>query len=220
MMSDFSIGFFTINKHKEKIYPHLTEDDLLIQYNEKWVGKLSAMDWKKQPQLQNLALSKEMPLLYVVNAEDHDFIMNILYEEEIKFHFHISYEVGMDLYTEIGAKMYGNYWWLDEDLDESTRDERDKQIRKEWAKQMEQQGLLDRYFSNASLESLKAFKLFDISEENILKLNEILTIKNCAKGSHSMVYDLLDCLGLEGFAFVSFDYASDGNDDRFTILNP
>jgi len=214
-MSDFSIGFFTTNENKEKVYPYLKENELFIQYNEAWLGKLSAMDWEEQPRLENLALSKEVPLLYVMHAEDHGFSIKILHEEELKFYFDVSYEAGEELHTEIGVELYGNNWWQDE----SKRKERHKQIREEWAKQLEQEGMLDNSFSHINLESLKAFHLFGMSEEKLLKINEILTIKNWARDSHGMVYDLLDCLGLKQFSFVAYDYFSRGDDDRFSLLN-
>jgi len=215
-MSDFSIGFFTTSENKEKVYPYLIENELFIQYNEAWVGKLSPMDWEDQPRPENLALSKEVPLLYVMHAEDHGFSMKILYKEEEKFHFNVSYEVGVELYTEIGIELFGSNWWQDV----NKRDERDKQIREAWVKQLEQKGVLDNFFSHINLESLKTFQLFGVSEENISKLNEILTVKNCAQDSHGMVYNLLYYLGFEQFSFVAYDYVSSGEDDRFTILNP
>jgi len=214
-MSDFSTGFFSTNENKEKIYPYLIENELLIQYNDAWVGKLSATDWEEQPQPQNLALSNEVPLLYVMHAEDHGFSMEILHEEKVKFHFDVSYEVGVKLYTEIGIELYGSNWWLDV----NKRGERHKQIREAWVKQLEQQNVLDDFFSHINLESLSAFHLFGISEESILEINEILTIKNCAQDSHEMVHALLDCIGLKQFSFVGYDYVTGGNDDRFTILN-
>ena len=215
MMSDFSVGFFTTNENKDKVYPYLIKNDLFIQFNEAWVGKLSIMDWDLQPQPQNLALSKEVPLLYVMHAEDHGFSLKILHEEAVKFSFDISYEVGEELYTEIGIGLYGNDWWQDE----SKRDERHKQIKEEWVKQLEQQGILDEFFSNINLDSLKVFHLFGISTEKIVEMNNILSVKNFADDSHGMVYALLDCLGLTFFSFVSYDYMSRGDDDRFTILN-
>jgi len=213
-MSDFSVGYFTRDENKEKVYPYLTEGELLIQYNDEWVGKLSALDWEK-PQPQTLALSKEMPLLYVMHAEDHGFSMKILHEEEIKFHFDVSYEVGIELYTETGIDLYGNNWWEDT----NKREERHQHIRAEWAEQLEQRGLLDHFFSNINAESLKAFQVFGISESCLLELSEILTIKNCATDGHQMIYALLDCLGLTQFSFVSYNYVSDGADDRFKVLN-
>lgn len=215
-MSDFSAGFFTINENKEKIYPYLIEGEYLIQYNEDWVGKLSPGDWETSYQPQTLALSKQVPLLHVMHAEDHGFYLRILHEEEVKFQFEISYEVGADLYTKVGNELYGKNWWRDAD----NKDERYERVREEWAKQLEQQGILDDFFSHINLESLKAFRLFGISEDMLMEINEILTIKNCAKDSHEMVYSLLDCVGLKQFDFVAHNYVSYGDDDRFTILNP
>ena len=214
-MSDFSAGFFTKNESKEKIYPYLMEGEFLIQYNEEWVGKLSPEDWGPGYQPQTLALSKQVPLLHVMHAEDHGFYLRILHEEEVKFQFEISYEVGADLYTKVGNELYGKSWWQDAD----NRDERYERVREEWAIQLEQQGILDDFFSNINLESLKAFRLFGISEETLLEIKEILTIKNCAKDSHAMVYSLLDSIGLKQFSFVSYKYVSYGDDDRFAILN-
>ena len=69
------------------------------------------------------------------------------------------------------------------------------------------------------LVSLKAFQVFGISEACLVEISKILTIKNCATDSHEMVYALLDCLGLKQFSFVSYEYVSDGEEDRFEILN-
>ena len=217
-MSDFSAGFFTLSENKEKVYPFLTDDEIFIQYNESWVGKLSEMDMGTDYLPQTLALSKEVPLLHIIHAEDHGFVIRILHEGDVKFHFDASYEVGADLYTEIGNELYGCEWWADADI--SKIDERHQKIKVEWAKQLEEQGLLNAFFANINEDSLKAFQIFGITDEALQNINQILTVKNFSQDSHKMVYDLLDCLGLVGFSFVSHQYASYGDDDRFTVLNP
>ena len=214
-MSDFSSGFFMLSENKEKVPPYLARNEWFIQLNEKWIGKLSPMDTSTEYQPQTLALSKEVPLLHLIHAEEHGFLIRILHERDVKFHFDISYDIGVELYTEIGNELYGDHWWRDV----KTRDERNQRTREEWSKRLENQGMLDAFFSNLNLEKLETFQLFGVNKENLLKASKILTIKNCAKDSLGMVYDLLDCLGLKEFYFVAHHYVSKLGSAKFTVLN-
>jgi len=101
-MSDFSAGFFFLSKNKDKIYPYMNQGEVLIQYNETWVGKLSSSDLSTNYQPQDITLSNEVPMLHIIHAEDHGFFLRILHECAVVFEFDISYEVGTELYTEIG----------------------------------------------------------------------------------------------------------------------
>jgi len=222
MMSDFSVGYFTRNENKEKVYPYLTEDELFIQYNDEWIGKLSALDWEK-PQPQTVALSKEMPLLYVMNAEDHGFSMKILHDEEVKFDLDISYDIRERIFDEVAHELYGEDCWEIMMSSIGTSDNKMEMANQVTEKRIKDENILETAmkitFANINDDSLKIFEIFGFDEEIIQNLKQILTIKNGIENSHQMIYNLLDCLGLKQFSFVSYEYVSGGEDDRFEILN-
>ena len=218
VMSDFSAGIFTLNENKDKVYPFLIESELFIQYNDKWVGKLSPTDMNTDMEIhpQTVALSKEVPLLHVINAEDHGFYIRILHEGDIKFHFDIPYSAEADLAYEIGTELFGEEWFLDA----SKAQERIQQASEEAAKRLKERGIPDIYFKNIDEESLKAFQIFGFNDDIVQKVRQVLTIENFNQDSHKMVYDLLDSLGLTQFSFVAHSYASHKDDDRFVVLYP
>jgi len=211
-MSEFSAGIFTLSKYKDELYPFLTEEDLLIRYNEMWLGKLSPMDMSAGIQSQTIGLSKEIPLLHIINAEDHGFFIQILYDGEVKFRFDVPYDIGSDIFMEIGNELYGDEkWFLDEDKVKTASDA--------MKNQPEIQNTIDGLFANISEESISAFELFGFGKETLQSIQNILTTANFKQNSQEMVYDLLDYLGLGEFSFVAHSYISDGYDDRFRILN-
>lgn len=220
-MSDFSAGFFTVNENKEKIYPYLTKNEFLIQYNEAWVGKLSPADMETdyQHQPQTIELSKEVPLLHVVNAEDHGFYMRILHEGEIGFSFEVSYDIRENVFEEVSYELYGDDRW---DI-MLTDGDKMKEANEATEKRIQDENIIETtvatYFANINDDNLKIFEIFGFDEETIRNIKNILTVENCIDNSHKMVDNLLDCLGLKQFSFVSYKYVSYGDDDRFTILN-
>lgn len=222
-MSDFSVGFFTRDAYKEKVYPHLTEYDLLIQYNESWIGKLSDADWQQQPQLQNLTLSKEVPLMYVMNAEDHGFSMKIFHEEEVKFTLDISYDIYDKVFNEVAHELYGEDCWEVMMSSIGTDDNKMDAANERTEKRLKDENILEtettKALANINNESLKIFGIFGFEGEVLQNLKQILTVENGVEDSRKMVGDLLDCLGLAPLEFVSYDYLSRGGDDRFEVLN-
>jgi len=60
---------------------------IFIQYNEKWIGKLSPDDMNDDYQPQTIGLSNEIPLLHIIHAEDHGLYIRVLHEGVIKFAF-------------------------------------------------------------------------------------------------------------------------------------
>ena len=222
-MSDFSIGFFTRDAYKGNVYPHLTENDLFIQYNEAWVGKLSAQDWERQPQPPNLALSKDVPLLYVMHAEDHGFSMKVLHEEEIKLDFDISYGIYDKVFNEVAHELYGEDCWEVMMSSVGTDDNKMDEANEITEKRLKDENILEkemtRALANINDERLKIFEIFGFNREIIQNLKQILTIQNGVENSRKMVDNLLDCIGLTQLEFVSYEYISRGDDDRFEILN-
>ena len=209
-MSEFSEGYFAKNENKEKIYPYLTKEELLIQLNEKWVGKLSELDCE-DPQPKTVALSNDVPLLYLSHAEDHGFDIMILHKEDVKFEFYLSYELEYDVYAEIAVELYGENWteivgWHHE------------KIKVESGKRMPD--IINQIFADINLERLEPFKLFGISEENIAKIADIFTVKNYneSESLHDIFADLVHFLGLEEFHWISHRYCS-RDDSRVVKLN-
>ena len=214
-MSDFSAGLFTLSQYKEEVYPFLLEDELLIQYNEKWIGKLSSGDLSTDYPPKTMELIKKLPFLHIMNGEDHNFFMRVLHEGEVKCQFDLPYDIEGHLYGRIAYEIYGENCWdiIMNSLDKS------EHVVKETTKYMKENKILETVFSKAcSNLDMKIFSLFNINDEMLDKIKLILTPDNYIQDRHSMIYDFLDCLGLDGFSFVSLDYLSYGDDDRFVLL--
>ena len=222
-MSDFSAGIFTVNKNKEKVYPYLTKDEVFIEYNEAWVGKLSSMDMDTDYEPQTLALSKEVPLLHIINAEDHGFLMRILHEGVVKFHFETSYDIQERLFNEVAHELYGDDCWDIMLSSIGTSDDKMKRANEVTEKRFKDENILETtietVFADVNKGGLKTFEIFGFDEEIMQNIKHTLTIENYTENIPQMVYNLLDCLGLKQFSFVSHRYVSHGDDDRFTILN-
>jgi len=212
-MSDFSAAVFALNKDKDKVFPFLTKGDYFIQYNEMWVGKLSSDDMEEDINPQIFALSKEIPLLRIVHAEDHGFWMHVLFEGEIKFQFEVSYEVGAELYGQIAYELYGDIeWYFDE--------EKRKIVGGKVAEHPDLINANKVFFGGINEESLTVLDIFGFDSETIKIISDILTVENFEKDPHEMVSNLLDSLGLTYFSFVAHNYFSHGDDDRYVLLNP
>jgi len=201
-MSDFSAGVFTLSKNKDKVYPFLTEGELFIQYNEKWVGKLSPLDMNDDFQPQTIALSKTTPLLHIINAEDHGFCIRILHNGDITFKFEVPFNAEGELAHEIGEEMFGEEWFLDFEKAE----ERYKKVNEEAAKRLSTQGVPDIYFANIDEENLKAFQIFGFDEKVLQKVQQVLTVESFVKDRYEMVYALLDSIGFTQFSYVAHNY--------------
>lgn len=104
----------------------------------------------------------------------------------------------------IGYKEFGIRW---------------KQAGKEAYKRHIQQGLPDTYFNKITKENLEIFRAFDLSDEELHKMQQNLSLEKFLQGSHDMVYDFLDCIGLTDFSFVAHDYISMEDGERFVVLN-
>jgi len=213
-MSDFSAGVFALSKNKDKVYPFLTKKDLFIQYNDQWVGKLSDTDYEERFQPQTIALSKEVPLLYIMNAEDHGFSMKILHDGNTTFQFELPYYAEAELAHELGYELFGEEWLFEPDKLE----QRSKQANEEAAKILKEQGAPAIYFASINEENLKAFHVFDFSHDTLQEICEILTVENFVQGSHKMVFALLNCIGLTDFSFVAHSYVFTEDEDRFKVL--
>jgi len=213
-VSDFSAGVFILSKHKYRVYPFLKDDEFFIQYNEHWVGKLSPTDTNEDFQVQTLALSKEAPLLHIINAEDHGFCVQILHEEKIIFKFEIPYNIEADYAHEIGTELFGEDWFLDFDKAQ----ERYQQANEEAAKRLAEKNIPAKYFDDINDEKLQAFHVFGFDEKTLKKVQQILTVENFTQDSYEMVHAFLYSIYLTKFSFVSHSYISHG-DDRFTLLN-
>jgi len=224
-MSDFSSGIFALSKDKDKIYPFLTKDEIFIQYNDKWVGKLAPTDMEDKIQPQTLALSKEIPLLHVMHAEDHGFFMQILHEGEVKFNFDISYDIGHDqFFYEVGEELYGDAWedWYDGGTcfsEESKKSELQK-INDKVAQRLKEERLPDLYFDNINKETLQIFKLFGASEETLANIQNILSVEYFNENFTGMVYSFMAELGLKKFGWISHHYLNNSEyPHQYAILN-
>lgn len=221
-MSDFSAGIFALSNDVDKIYPFLIKDEVLIQYNDMWVGKLAPTDMKDKYPPQTLALSKEIPLLHIMHAEDHGFFVQVLHEGVVKFNFDIPYNIGHDqFFYEIGEELFGDEWedWLDGHacFSDESKAENIKLINEKVAQKLKKERIPESFFDNINKESLQAFKLFGCSEEILENIQHILSPEYFEQHFIDMVYSFLNALGLTKFSYVSYDYMN--NPHPYTILN-
>jgi len=210
-MSDFSAGIFALSNDVDKIYPFLIKDEVLIQYNDMWVGKLAPTDMKDKYPPQTLALSKEIPLLHIMHAEDHGFFVQVLHEGVVKFNFDIPYNIGHDqFFYEIGEELFGDEWedWLDGHacFSDESKAENIKLINEKVAQKLKKERIPESFFDNINKENLQVFKLFGCSEETLENIQHILSPEYFEQHFTGMVYSFLDALGLTKFSFVSYDY--------------
>lgn len=197
-MSDFSAGYFTVSKYKDQVYPYLLAGEKFVAYNPQWVGKFSPQDMDDEPHPQTILLSRAVPLLHVIHAEDHGFNLRVYHQGKVQFAFDIPHMAGEELLFELGQEKYGDEFFLDEGVMTALQAEVDGILA--------QQGVPHCFFEGITREGLECFKLFDLPDDTLDKMMEILTVARYTAGSHQLVYDLLDTIGLTEFDFISYDY--------------
>jgi len=219
-MSEFSSGIMIQSCHKNTALKFMEEGTELIQLNDSWLCMLSESDYCNDIAETNyteevLNLSEHIPLLNIVNAEDHEFMLGILYHKKLVFNFGIEYDVESEFVFQTGLELYGEEYiekLFDEEVTEHVKRETEKRF-------VEVEGRVQSFFSNISPEQIGQFRLFGFQQDVCDKIQHILTCRNYHKdkSGHQMTRELLAALKLEEFQFISYDYVSN-NREFYTIV--
>jgi len=218
-MSEFSSGTVVKLQNKDKVLANLTEQEYLIDLQNSWLCKVSVHDMNDNYMEINRNLSNEVPLLHIIHAEDHGFYCCIYYQQKPLFTLAISYELEGNFDMQIGNELYGD------DYAERAYIKREKEIfqkvseeKKRRSHELEAQK--KNIFTEIDKDRINQFTLFDIGEEDIQKLQKIITMETYEKDGwgRQLVNEFLDALNLNEFEWISFHYVCK-DPEHFNIIN-
>jgi len=218
-MSEFSAGTVIKLKNKEKVLANLSEKEYLINLQNSWLCKVSEYDMDEKYIEINSNLSNEVPLLQIIHAEDHGFYCRIYYHQKTLFELDIPYELEGNFDMQIGHELYGDdyvekaYIKGEEEVIKKVSEEKKKRSHELEIKKQ-------KIFAKIEADEIYQFRLFNIGEEVVLKLQNIITRETYEKDGwgRQLVNEFLEELGLSKFKWVSFDYVHNGS-EHYEIIN-
>ena len=219
-MSEFSSGIMIRICHKDIALKYMEDNTYLIQLNDFWLCRLSENDFSNHLSERNyseavLNLSEHIPLMHIVNAEDHGFGLGILHHKNLVFNFGVDYGVEAEFAFQIGQELYG-----DEYMFKLHDAEVIKHIQRETKNRFaEVEEKIKSFFSEIDAEQIGHFSLFSFQQEVCDRIQHILTYQNhqIDKIGHQMIQELYAAIRLEEFCFVSHSYVSE-NREVFKIV--
>ncbi|GLC83286.1 hypothetical protein [Lacrimispora brassicae] len=219
-MSEFSSGIMIQTCHKENVLKYMEKNTYLIQLNDLWLCRLSESDLCNHISEADyseavLNLSEHIPLMHIVNAEDHGFELGILHRKKLAFTFGINYGVESEFVFQLGQQLYG-----EEYMDRLFDDEVMKNIERETQKHSaEVEERIQSFFSGIGAEQIKQFQLFGFQQDVCERIQHILTYPNYQKDKlgYRMIRELYAAIGIDEFCFVSHYYISK-NEENFIIV--
>lgn len=208
-MSEFTSGHLMLALHKEIIHNHVIAGAVVKQLDEKWVSFFTPddhyLEYQNAPEFV-YKLSKDAPVLFFCNFEDHFWGYRIFSKGQEVAYLRISYELEEEIIIERFKEKYPGRDILE--LYDGAYDE----VAAEFLEQGGLEKAIDGLFSESHVE---AFKLFDISDEQIEQLRFILN-SNYYK-SHENIFDLVEefkeCVGIVEMSWKSHDRVDDSNTD-------
>lgn len=197
-MSEFTSGHLLLASHKEVVRKYAIPGSIIKELDEKWIAYLTSDD-NYLEQLEGpdviYQLSKEAPVLNFCNLGDHLWGYRIFNNGQEVAYLRISYEMEEEIIIKIFEerypdkdilKLYGGY-----------HEEISQEVLENGILEDEIEHLFDK--SNAS-----AFKLFDISDEQIEKLKSILnaTYYKEHKNLYLFVEEFKDIIGIGEISWI------------------
>lgn len=218
-MSDFSSGIMINETFKELAKKYSEENTYLIKLDDAWLCRLSENDFCEMVAESYseavLNLSNHIPLMHIINAEDHGFELSILHNKKVCFHFQVNYDVENEFAFAIGEELYGDEY-MDLIFDTEVQENINNEVLR---RHCEIEETIESFFSEINQDSIMQFKLFGFDNDICNKVKNILTVNNYKKDKcgHQMIDELLSVLMLSKFSFVSFDYVNP-NEGIFEIV--
>lgn len=208
-MSEFTSGHLMLASHKEIIHNLAIAGAVVKQLDEKWVGFFTPydhyLDNQNAPDFV-YKLSKDAPVLFFCNFEDHFWGYRIFSEGREVAYLRIFYEMEEEIIIESFKEKYPGRDILE------LYDEAYEEISAEIVEQGGLEKAIDGLFNECNVE---AFQLFGISDEQLEKLRIILN-SNYFK-SHENIFDLVEefkeCVGIEEMSWISHDRVDESHTD-------
>lgn len=213
-MSEFSSGIMLRACHKDIALKYMEDNSCLIQLNDFWLCRLSengSINYSEEV----LNLSEHIPLLYISNAEDYGFLLEILHHKKESFIFSIPYGFELVYAFKLGEQLYGDSY-----TEQMNNDDVEKNIEIEMKKRAtEIEAEFQSFFSNINTEQVNKFRLFGFEEDTCEKIQHILTCQNYKKDffGNQMIGELLDTIKLREFHFISYSYVTNYPEDHIFL---
>ncbi len=181
-MSEFTAGNLTLLKYKEL----LEKKDLLAvkQINENWIVFITdETEVNEKVPTDIFDASDKFPILYFYNFEDHGWGYSIVSEGNIVSKFDFSYDFEVNLLIGVIQSKYPEadpyeFFYTNSEV---------QRLRDEIRSSEYYKGKIEELFQTCHLEK---FKLFELDEEKIDQLKEIMNFKYLQTiSSHSKLVD-------------------------------
>jgi len=214
-MSEFSAGIMLNVAHQEIAKAYLEDNTYLIRLNDTWLCRLSDNDdycQKEEDYSQAvLDMSVQIPLLHIMNAEDHGFWLAILHNKKIVFQFDVPYNIESEFAFSIGQELYGDEFF-DLMFEEETQEKVQNEVQR---RRHEADEFVESFFSRISEDGIAQFELFGFDKPTCVEIAKILTLSNYKKDGmgRQMMQEFSAALRLSEFCWVSHHYVSLGDQD-------
>lgn len=216
-MSEFTSGSLVLNndiyKNTLLINPRVQN---IYQLNDNWIVFLTNDTYLDNDFPKSIIeISKEIPILYFYNFEDHCWGFRIVINGEEATSFELDYELRNRMVIDLAQKRYP-----DKDIIEFLYiDEEGSTLRKEIEEEIDS-NFWDSLRSKYAGLDIEKFKMFNFSEEIIQKLCRLMKIEYLQTLSlqHNLVDEFKNIIGIQEMSWVRADRAEKLN-ERFNSLN-
>ncbi|MBY0014092.1 hypothetical protein [Paenibacillus typhae] len=170
-MSEFTSGSLFLKIHRDRVIMEAPKGALLKDFSNSWTVLLTEDNYAEELRAPEYiySISKEVPLLYFYNYEDHFWGYRIFHMGEEVGDIHVSREFKEEVVSNFARKRYPEKRYF-ELVVSGKLDE----LRKELKKDGVFEDVFSRIFSRSNVEQ---FKLFGFTEETIQKLSQLLDIE-------------------------------------------
>lgn len=202
-MSEFTSGSLTLLKYKEEI---LEYDPIYIKdLNDKWFVFITKDTGVSEEIPESLfRISGKTPVLYFYNFEDHCWGYRVVYNLQEIASLYISYDLVDSMIIELAEERYPE----EDHIEFLYVDPRGDKIRTELIEEVQKSNRynerIEKQFTNCNLE---AFRLFELDNERIRQLDNILN-KNYytqLESKYQLVEEFKEILNIEEMSWIRAD---------------
>lgn len=207
LMSEFTSGNLIQSKYRDVIEKYRVDGIKISDLNSEWTVFLTEDVYiEDQVPIYIINISKEIPIMYFFNYEDHGWGYRIFHNGEEVAKLVIDYEIEYNLVLEKAKEKYVDEGDIIEILYFGDRGEEVyNEIAEEVVNSNEYYNVVQKQFLYKTVEK---FKLFNINDGDINELRELLTVDSYTKTEqlHKLVEKFKKIVNINEMEWINYDF--------------